>query len=115
MEIKRYDTNPRMSMAVVHGDTIYLAGQTADDTSQDMAGQTRQVLAKIEAMLSKVGSDKSKILTASVYVSDMSLFNQMNKVWDDWVEPDHTPARCTVEAKISTPQKLVEIICIAAR
>jgi enamine deaminase RidA (YjgF/YER057c/UK114 family) len=114
MDITRYDVGPRMSMAVVHSNTVYLAGQTAQDTSEDIEGQTRQVLDQIEAMLAKVGSHKSKLLTATVFLHDMSLFNRMNKVWDAWVTSGDPPGRTTVQAQMSAPQKLVEITCIAA-
>ena len=82
MTIERFDKGPRMSQAVVHGDRVYLAGQVADDTSEDVAGQTRQILAKIEALLAKAGSSKEQILTANVWLSDIRTFNEMNSVWD---------------------------------
>ena len=84
MEIKRYEGTGRMSRAVVYGDTIYLCGQTSAEQT-DMAGQTKATLAKIEDLLGKYGSDKDHILSATIYVKDMTLFNEMNSVWDAWV------------------------------
>ena len=82
MTITRFGTGDRMSQAVVHGGTVYLAGQVADDTSEGVAGQTAQILAKIDARLKEAGSDKSKLLSANLWISDMRHFNEMNKVWD---------------------------------
>jgi len=112
--IKRIQPGPRMSGAVVHGNTVYTAGQVADDTGLDMAGQTKQVLAKIDALLAEAGTDKSKLLSTNIWVSDMANFNEMNKVWDAWVSPGNTPARATVEAALAAPQYRVEIMVIAA-
>lgn len=114
MSIKRIKGGPRMSMAVVHGDTVYVAGQVADDTKADVAGQTRQVLGKIDALLAEAGSDKTRILSATIWLRDMGTFGQMNEVWDAWVPQGNTPARATVEAKLAAPHYLVEIAVIAA-
>ncbi|BBK38640.1 hypothetical protein STAQ_37180 [Allostella sp. ATCC 35155] len=114
MSIKRIKSGPRMSAGVVHGDTVYVAGQTADDTSVGVAGQTEQVLKKIDAILAEAGSDKSKLLSANIWLPDIATFHEMNKVWDAWVSPGNTPARATVEAKLATPQLRVEIAVIAA-
>ncbi len=114
MTITRYGTGDRMSQAAVHGDTVYLAGQVADDTSEGVAGQTAQILAKIDARLAEAGSDKSKILTANLWIADMRHFNEMNKVWDAWVSPGNTPCRACVEATLAAPQYQVEIMVIAA-
>ena len=103
-----------MSQAVVHGDTVYLAGQVADDPSADVAGQTRQILAKIDALLAEAGSDKTRILSANIWLADISTFGEMNQVWDAWVPQGHAPARATVEAKLAAPQYRVEIGVIAA-
>jgi enamine deaminase RidA (YjgF/YER057c/UK114 family) len=100
---------------VVHGNTVYLAGQVADDPSQDVAGQTKQILGKIDALLARVGSDKSKLLSATIWLADISTFNQMNGVWDAWVIEGSTPARATVEAKLAAPNFKVEIGIIAAK
>lgn len=115
MSVQRLRTGPRMSQVVIHHDTIYLAGQVAEDPKQDVAGQTRQILAAIDALLSECGSEKSKILSATIYLADIGTFGQMNSVWDAWVPSGHTPARATVEAKLAAPQYKVEIQVIAAR
>ena len=115
MTIRRFDVGPRMSQAVVHGDRVYLAGQVADDTSQDVAGQTRQILAKIEALLEQAGSSKDKLLTANVWLSDISTFNEMNSVWDPWVDKENPPCRACVESRLATPAYTVEIMVVAAR
>lgn len=112
--IKRIETGPRMSQAVVHGSTVYLAGQVADDTSADVAGQTRQVLASIDRLLAAAGSDKTRIVSATIYLADIGTFAQMNSEWDTWVPRGHTPARATVEAKLAAPQYKVEIQVVAA-
>jgi enamine deaminase RidA (YjgF/YER057c/UK114 family) len=103
-----------MSQAVVHGTTVYLAGQVAADPSQDVAGQTRQILGQIDALLAEAGTDRSRILSANVWLADVSTFAQMNSVWDQWVDPAHPPARATVEARLAAPQYKVEIAVIAA-
>ena len=112
--IKRLEVGPRMSQAVVHGNTVYLAGQVADDPSADVAGQTRQVLATIDKLLAAAGSDKTRILSATIYLANIGTFAQMNSEWDAWVPKGHTPARATVEAKLAAPQYKVEIQVVAA-
>ncbi|MFO0997268.1 MAG: RidA family protein [Alphaproteobacteria bacterium] len=114
MSIKRFETGPRMSRAVVCNNMVYLSGMTADDTSADVAGQTQQVLAKIDKFLKDAGSDKSKLVSANIWLSDIRTFNQMNKVWDAWVSPGNTPARATVQSELAFPQLLVEIMCVAS-
>jgi enamine deaminase RidA (YjgF/YER057c/UK114 family) len=114
MTIKRFHVGPRMSEAVVHNSTIYLAGQVAEDPSQDTAGQTRQILAAIDRLLAECGSDKTRILSAQIFLADISEFKDMNAVWDAWVPAGHTPARATVESKLATPKYRVEIKVIAA-
>ena len=114
MSIRRLHPGPRMSQAVVHGTTVYLAGQVAADPSQDVAGQTRQILGQIDALLAEAGTDRSRILSANVWLADVSTFAQMNSVWDQWVDPAHPPARATVEARLAAPQYKVEIAVIAA-
>lgn len=115
MTIERIKAGPRMSQAVIHGNTVYLAGQVADDTDADVAGQTRQILAKIEGLLAEAGTDKSKVLSANVWLSDIATFDQMNAVWDEWVTPGQPPARACVESKLARPQLKVEIMVVAAR
>ena len=104
----------RFSEATIHGGTLYLAGQVADDASQDAAGQTRQVLASIDRLLAEGGSDKSRILMAQVYLADMGDYDAMNAAWDAWVSPKGKPARATVEARLAKPQWRIEIVITAA-
>jgi enamine deaminase RidA (YjgF/YER057c/UK114 family) len=115
MTIERIKVGPRMSQAVIHNDTVYLAGQVAEDASADVAGQTRQILSRIDGLLAEAGTDKSKLLFANVWLSDISTFDQMNAVWDEWVTPGHPPARACVESKLARPQLKVEISVVAAR
>jgi enamine deaminase RidA (YjgF/YER057c/UK114 family) len=99
----------------IHNSTVYLAGQIAEDTSADIAGQTREVLGHIDRLLGEAGSDKSCILSAQIFIADMALFPAMNEVWDAWVAQGHTPPRATVEAKLANPACLVEIVVVAAQ
>jgi enamine deaminase RidA (YjgF/YER057c/UK114 family) len=116
MTIQRFEPGPRMSQAVVHGDTVYLAGVVAKTAAgQSVAKQTQEILSIIDGHLAKAGSDKSKLLTATIYITDMKNFAEMNAVWDGWVSAGNTPARATVEVKLATPQYGVEIMVIAAR
>lgn len=114
MEIKRISPGPRLSQAVVHGDKVYVAGQVASDTSADAAGQTRQILNEIDALLAQAGSDRSRILWANVWLADMGDYAAMNGEWEAWIPKGQTPARATVEAKLAMPQFKVEIACVAA-
>jgi len=114
MTIKRINVGKRLSEAVVHGNTIYLAGEVPDDTSKDITGQTEEVLAKIDSLLAKAGSDKSKLLSAQIFLPDMKDFAGMNVAWEKWVVPGQTPARATIEAKLANPAYKVEIMCVAA-
>ena len=114
MTIQRHDVGPRLSQAVLHGNTVYLAGQVATDTSADTKGQTEQILKKIDALLERVGSNKSKLLSATVWLPNMGTYNEMNAAWDAWVDPANTPARATVEARLASPKYLVEIAVVAA-
>ena len=114
MTIKRFDIGPRMSQAVVHGNTVYLAGQVADDPVPSVGEQTKQVLGRIDRLLKAAGSDKSKLISANIWLSDIGKFAEMNAVWDAWVSTGNTPARATVQASLAAPQFLVEIAVIAA-
>lgn len=114
-EITRLDQNSRRARAVVHGNTVYLAGHTADDRSADAAGQTRQVLAKIDEMLAAAGTDKSKLLNVTIWLADMADFAAMNEIYDAWVVPGHTPARCCSAVTLALPDIRVEIMAVAAR
>lgn len=104
-----------MSRIVEHNGTIYLCGQTAKDDSADIKGQTATALEKVEELLAEVGSDKSRLLSVTIYLSDMANFKQMNEVWDAWVVPGQPPARACVEAKMARPELLVELSVIAAK
>jgi enamine deaminase RidA (YjgF/YER057c/UK114 family) len=115
MSIRRIGAGARMSKAVVHGNTVYLAGQVADKSKgASVADQTQEIVGIIDALLAEAGSDKTKILSATIYLSDIATFPQMNSVWDTWVVQGHTPARATVEAKLAAPEYTVEIAVIAA-
>jgi enamine deaminase RidA (YjgF/YER057c/UK114 family) len=113
MQLKRYETGKRMSQAVVHGGFGFLSGQVADDPNQDVKGQTAQILAKIDRLLEQIGSDKTRILSASIWLADYKTFADMNEVWDAWVPEDQAPARACVESKLAFPQYTVEIAVIA--
>jgi enamine deaminase RidA (YjgF/YER057c/UK114 family) len=116
MTVQRFDTGPRMSQVVVHGDTIYLAGVVANTAAgKSVTAQTKEVLAIIDGHLAKAGSDKSKLLSATIYLTDMDTFAEMNAVWDGWVSPGNTPARATVQARLAAPRYNVEIMVTAAR
>lgn len=113
MTIRRIDVGPRMSDIVIHNNTIYLAGQVGTPGG-NVATQTKEILATIDELLAKAGSDKTKILQAIIWLADMSTFAEMNGVWDGWVPQGHTPARATGEAKLAAPEYKVEIIITAA-
>ena len=116
MSIERIGAGPRMSKAVVHGNTVYLAGQVADKTKGgSVADQTGEILSIIDDLLKQAGADKTKILSATIWLADISTFADMNSRWDAWVSPGNTPARATVEAKLAAPEYKVEIAVIAAK
>ncbi|GIX48402.1 MAG: hypothetical protein KatS3mg131_2613 [Candidatus Tectimicrobiota bacterium] len=115
MDIERRHTGPRMSQLVIHGNTIYLAGQVAERPEGDTAAQTREVLGKIERLLQEAGSSKSKILATTVYLADIRDFAAMNAVWDAWIDPANPPARTTVQARLARPELRVEMTVIAAK
>ena len=112
MTIKRFETGPRMSQAVAHNGTLYIAGQVAKGAT--VKEQTMTILKQIDALMAAAGTDKSKILSANIWLASMSTFAEMNSVWDTWVTPGATPARATVEARLAGPEYLVEIAVIAA-
>jgi enamine deaminase RidA (YjgF/YER057c/UK114 family) len=114
MQIKRYQVGRRMSQAVVHGGLVFLAGQVADDPKQDVKGQTAQILAKIDRLLEQAGSDKTRILSANIWLADYTTYNDVNEIWDAWVPEGEAPARACVESKLAFPQYTVEIGVIAA-
>jgi enamine deaminase RidA (YjgF/YER057c/UK114 family) len=114
MSIQRHNVGKRLSEIVVHAGTVYLAGEVPDDTTKDITGQTAEVLAKIDKLLAQVGSDKTKILSAQIFLPDMGDFAGMNAAWEKWVAAGHAPARATLEARLANPAFKVEIMCIAA-
>jgi enamine deaminase RidA (YjgF/YER057c/UK114 family) len=116
MTIERHESGPRMSKAVIHGDTVYLSGLVADaPKGKSVADQTKNILSQIDGFLAKAGTDKSKLLSAHIWITDMATFAEMNAAWDGWVSPGNTPARATVEAKLASPDYKVEIMVVAAR
>src|SRR5580704_17742052 len=116
MKIERHESGPRMSKAVVHGDTVYLSGIVADASKgKSMAEQTKSILSQIDGFLAAAGTYKSKLLAANIWVTDMANFAEMNAVCDAWVSSGNTPARATVEAKLAAPDYKVEIMVVAAR
>ena len=114
MSIQRLHSGPRMSQAVVHGDTTYLAGQVGEAGSS-ITDQTKQALESVDALLAECGSSKENILSTTVWLADMKDFAAMNEAWESWVAPGHAPARATGEAKLATPDYLVEFIVVAAK
>ncbi len=112
--IQRVDVGPRMSEMAVHNGVVYLAGQVAEDGSQDITGQTQQVLAAVDALLARAGSDKSKILRAQIFLVDLADFAAMNAVWEQWVVAGHTPPRATVQAALARPEWKIEVVVTAA-
>lgn len=112
--IQRFDAGPRMAEMTVHNGVAYLAGQIAEDATQDITGQTRQVLAAIDALLARAGSDKTRVLRAQIFLADLADFAAMNAVWEAWVVPGQTPARATVQAALAKPEWKVEIVVTAA-
>jgi enamine deaminase RidA (YjgF/YER057c/UK114 family) len=116
MTIERIEPGKRLSQAVAYGNLVFLAGQVAlDKPGASMAEQTKNILDRIDALLAKAGTDKSKILSANIWITDMRQFDEMNKVWDAWVPNGCAPARATVEARLATPDYCVEIMVVAAR
>jgi len=114
-EIKRLHVGPRLSEVAIHNGVVYLAGQIAENTGEDVAGQTREVLGHVDRLLAESGSDKTLVLSATVYIKSISLYAEMNRIWDQWVVPGHTPTRATVEARLARPDCLVEIKIVAAQ
>jgi enamine deaminase RidA (YjgF/YER057c/UK114 family) len=115
MAIIRHHVGARISEIAIHNSTVYLAGQIAEDTDQDITGQTREVLGHIDRLLEEANSDKASLLSVQIFLSDMSNFPRMNAVWDTWVAEGSAPPRATVEAKLANPACLVEILVTAAQ
>ena len=116
MAIRRIETGARMSQGVVHGETVYLAGQVANEpVGMGVTAQTQNILEQIDRLLAAAGTDKEKLLTATIYLADIGHFAEMNAAWDAWVSKENPPTRATVEAKLAAPEYLVEIVVVAAR
>ena len=113
-EVQRFHVGPRLSETAVHNGTVYLAGQVPDDTTQDIRGQTRQVLAMVDKLLAEAHTDNAHILMAQIFLADMADFKGMNEVWDDWVAPGDAPPRATVQALLAKPEWKIEIVVTAA-
>mgnify|MGYP001161174918 FL=1 len=114
-DIKRFQVSERMSQCVVHGNTVYTAGQVAHSAQgAPVADQTRAILAQIDELLMEAGTDKSMLISANIWLSNISTFNEMNEVWDAWVVPGQTPCRACVESRLAAPQFTVEIGVVAA-
>ena len=112
--IQRLHPGARLSDASIHSGTVYLAGQVAADAGEDIRGQTRQLLAAIDRLLGEAGSDKTRILTAQIFLADMADFGAMNEVWDAWVPPEAKPCRATVQSCLARPEWRIEIVVTAA-
>ena len=115
MTITRYESKSLLSMAVAYGNTVHLSGIVPKDLTLDVKGQTTEIVNEIDRLLAQCGSSKSKILSATIWVSDIRNRPAMNEVWTAWVDPDNVPARACVEAKLADPRTLVEIMVVAAR
>jgi enamine deaminase RidA (YjgF/YER057c/UK114 family) len=115
MSITRHDQTAILSQAVVHGETVYLAGIVAKDLGKDIKGQTKEIVDDIDRLLAKCGSSKSKVLSATLWVTDIRNRAPMNEVWTEWVDKKNLPARACVEAKLADPRALVEIMVVAAK
>lgn len=116
MTVSRLQIGPRMSQVVIHGDTVYTAGQVAlDAPGASAADQTKDILNRIDALLADAGTDKSKVLTATIWLADIKDFEGMNSVWDAWIDPQNPPCRACVESTLAAPQFTVEIQVVASR
>lgn len=114
MNIRRIAPEARLSGAVVHNMTVYLAGQVADDPSAGAEGQAADILRQIDALLNEAGTDKTYLLSVQIFLADMADFDAVNRAWDAWLDPRHKPARATVQARLADPAWRVEITGIAA-
>ena len=112
--VTRIQVGPRLSQAVIHGNTVYLAGIVADDAKADVPEQTRQILKKIDDLLKAAKTSKEKILSAQIWLSDIRYFDQMNSIWDPWIAKGNSPARACIESKLAFPDLKVEIMVTAA-
>lgn len=114
MSITRLDPEERLTGAVIHNGLVYLAGQIADDASLDAQGQMADILRQVDALLAKAGTDKSRLISVQIFLSDMNDMDAMNRAWDDWLDKNNKPARATVQAKLADPSWKVELTGIAA-
>jgi len=115
VDIKRLHVGPTLSEVAIHNGVVYLAGQVAEDLTQDIGGQTREVLGHIDRLLAETGSDKSRILMCQIFLADLQDFAAMNAVWNEWVAPDNAPPRATVQAALARPEWRVEMVVTAAQ
>ena len=112
--VRRFHVGDRMSEMAIHNGTVYLAGQVAGDATQDIRGQTTQVLAAVDKLLAEAGTERAHIVMCQIYLADMADFAAMNSIWDDWVEPGDAPPRATVQAQLAKPQWTIEVVVTAA-
>jgi enamine deaminase RidA (YjgF/YER057c/UK114 family) len=112
-DIVRIDQNARRSRALIHNGLVYISGQVPDDRTQDIRGQTEQVLKKIDDLLRQVNSHRSRLLSAQIWLKTMDDFAPMNEVWDKWVIPGETPTRCCGKVELNDPKCLIEITAVA--
>lgn len=112
--VQRFDVGSRLSEMAIHNGTVYLAGQIPEDADEDIRGQTRQVLAAVDALLARAGTDKTRILMAQIFIADMADFDGMNEAWDAWVPAGHAPPRATVQARLGHPGWRLEMVVTAA-
>ena len=116
MAIQRFETGSRLSKIVIHGDTVYLAGLTADKTAgQSVGAQTEEILGAIDGLLAKAGTDKSKLVQATIWLQDIRTVDEMNKAWDAWMPQGCAPARACIEARLQSPAKMIEIPVTAGK
>jgi enamine deaminase RidA (YjgF/YER057c/UK114 family) len=115
MDIKRLHVGNTLSEVAIHNGTIYLAGQIAENGTQNIEGQTREILGHIDRLLAEAGSDKTRILMCQIFIADVKDFDRMNAIWNDWVAEGHAPPRATIEAKLAKPEWLVEMVVTAAQ
>lgn len=113
--LHRFHVGDRLCEMTIHNGTVYLAGQVPEDASQDIRGQTAQVLAAVDRLLAEAGTDNAHILMCQIYLADMADFDGMNDIWDDWVPPGDAPPRATLQARLARPDWKIEIVVTAAR
>jgi enamine deaminase RidA (YjgF/YER057c/UK114 family) len=112
--VQRFDVGSRLSEMAIHNGVVYLAGQIPEDPNLDIEGQTLQVLEAIDRLLARAGTDKRKLLMVQIFLVDLKDFEGMNRVWDNWVVPGHTPPRATVQANLASPKWRLEVVATAA-